>query len=283
MKNIPASFINNFDKFAFEFDRRDYQQNMQIFHFHDRYEIYYLVSGERDYFIENRTYHVEPGNVVLINHGVIHRTIGVSCQGYERALFYYEKEFQALIDKLFPTTDLFSVFDFDLHVFALPEDGQKFMHDHILKIAHECQQKQENYEEYLEVLFIELLLYLKRAISDSLTAVPQLNNSKFAKISDIIAYINNNYMKRLTLPIITSKFFISTSCFTKTFKEATGFTFVEYLNNLRIKHAQYLLQGTDLNVSEIAEKVGFESVTHFGRVFKKFSGVSPLNFRKEKR
>ena len=281
LNRIPSSFVNNFDKFAFEFNRLEKQQNMQIFHFHDHYEVYYLISGERDYFIDNRTYHVKPGNLVLINTGIIHRTIGVSAEGYERALFYYEIEFKNQIDKLFPNLDLFSVFDMDMHVFALNEKDQTFFNRQILKIASECINRHLNYQQYLEILFVELLLYINRCINDSLTKVPQVTNPKFAKISDILAFINSNYMHKLTLPLITEQFYISTSCFTKTFKEATGFTFVEYLNNLRIKHAQYMLRGTDLTVSQIAEKVGFESVTHFGRVFKKFSGMPPLTYRKQ--
>lgn len=282
MEHIPSSFINNFDKFAFEFVRLDQQQNMQIFHFHDRYEIYYLISGERDYFIENRTYHVKPGNLVLIDKGIIHRTIGESSTGYERALFYYDTAFETQMKYMFPNINLFSIFNKDLHVFALSKKDQAFLEKQIVKIADECLNQNENYLQYLEVLYIELLLYINRCIYDSLTQVPQVSNPKFAKITDIIQFINSNYMKKLNLPLITEKFFISTSCFTKTFKEATGFTFVEYLNNLRIKHAQYMLRSTDLSVSEIAEEVGFESVTHFGRVFKKFSGMSPLNFRKHK-
>ena len=281
MNRIPSSFVNNFDKFAFEFNRLEQQQNMQIFHFHDRYEIYYLISGERDYFIDNRTYHVKPGNLVLINTGVIHRTIGVSARGYERALFYYEMDFKNQIDELFPNRNLFSVFDMDMHVFSLNKQDQAFFNRQVLKIAHECISRHLNYRQYLKILFIELLLYINRCINDSLTKVPQVTNPKFAKISDILAFINSNYMHKLTLPLITEQFYISTSCFTKTFKEATGFTFVEYLNNLRIKHAQYMLRGTDLTVSQIAEKVGFESVTHFGRVFKKFSGMPPLAYRKQ--
>ena len=205
MENIPSSFINNFDKSAFEFNRLQKQQDMQIFHFHDYYEIYYLVSGERDYFIDNRTYHVKPGNIVLINRGVIHRTIGVSSKGYERALFYYDREFEEEINRRYPNANLFSVFNLDLHVFNLSEKDQQFVNSQILKIARECLEKQENYQDYVEVLFIELLFYLKRCISDSLTAVPQMVNPKLAKISDIIAFINNNYMKRLSLPLITEK------------------------------------------------------------------------------
>src|SRR5690554_5138599 len=116
---MPSYSVNNFDKFAFEYIRTDRQRDMEIFHFHDYYEIYYLVSGQRDYFIDNRTYHVEPGNIVLINKGVIHRTIGNSdAQGYERALFYYEKHFEEEINQRFPNADLFSIFNLDLHVFT---------------------------------------------------------------------------------------------------------------------------------------------------------------------
>lgn len=65
-------------------------------------------------------------------------------------------------------------------------------------------------------------------------------------------------------------------------KVATGFTFVEYVNSVRIKEAKHLLEQTTLKVNLIARKVGFGSVTHFGRVFKAVTGHAPLYYRKGK-
>jgi YesN/AraC family two-component response regulator len=66
------------------------------------------------------------------------------------------------------------------------------------------------------------------------------------------------------------------------FKEATGFTFVEYLNSVRIKEAKRLLERSSMKVKLISRKVGFGSVTHFGRVFKLVTGHTPLYYRKAK-
>lgn len=61
----------------------------------------------------------------------------------------------------------------------------------------------------------------------------------------------------------------------------TGLTFTEYLNYIRVKEAKELLCKSAESITQISEKVGYESITHFGRVFKKLTGVSPLKYRKQ--
>jgi len=80
--------------------------------------------------------------------------------------------------------------------------------------------------------------------------------------------------------MLAEKFYLSPYYICKIFKESTGFTFIEYLNKMRVKEAQKLLRAKGSTVLGISEKVGFGSVSNFGRVFKEISGVSPLNFRK---
>jgi AraC-like DNA-binding protein len=72
---------------------------------------------------------------------------------------------------------------------------------------------------------------------------------------------------------------VSTFHFCRTFKQTTGLTFVEYLNRVRIENAKGLLHKSDLRISEIAYEVGFQSITHFNRVFRKLAGHSPTMFR----
>ncbi|PEE73423.1 hypothetical protein COM81_28730 [Priestia megaterium] len=108
----------------------------------------------------------------------------------------------------------------------------------------------------------------------------EYHNSLHEKVSEIVRYINNHYMDLLTLHSLSKQFHISPYYLSRIYKKGTGFSFVEYLNQVRINEAQKLLKTTSLSVTSIAEKVGYENPTHFGRVFKKVTGISPLKYRK---
>ena len=74
--------------------------------------------------------------------------------------------------------------------------------------------------------------------------------------------------------------FNSPSYFCRSFKETTGFSFVEYLNNIRIREAQRLLEGNEAEGHPHRRASGFDSVAHFGRVFKQVTSQTPLECRK---
>jgi AraC-like DNA-binding protein len=65
------------------------------------------------------------------------------------------------------------------------------------------------------------------------------------------------------------------------FKKATGINFTDYLSRVRIEKAKNLLLNPNLRVSEIAYEVGFQSLTHFNRVFKRVVGQSPTEYREQ--
>ncbi|MEN8905722.1 MAG: AraC family transcriptional regulator [Clostridiales bacterium] len=97
----------------------------------------------------------------------------------------------------------------------------------------------------------------------------------------MVNYINSNYMDTISLTSVANKFYISPFYLCRIFKEAIGFSFNEYLTSVRIKETQRLLKGTNYKVINIAEMSGFGSVSHFGRVFKDLTGMSPLQYRKK--
>ena len=75
-------------------------------------------------------------------------------------------------------------------------------------------------------------------------------------------------------------FFISQYYLSRSFKQVTGFTFIEYLNSVRIREAQRLLRETEKQVIQIAHMVGFNNISHFGRIFKAITKYTPLQYRK---
>jgi len=81
-------------------------------------------------------------------------------------------------------------------------------------------------------------------------------------------------LEQVAKAVHTSKFY-----FCKMFRRATGINFTDYLSRVRTERAKNLLLNPNLRVSEIAYEVGFQSLTHFNRVFKRILGQSPTDYR----
>ncbi len=101
-----------------------------------------------------------------------------------------------------------------------------------------------------------------------------------ASLLPAMEYIENNYKTKITLDCISSALHIDKFNFCKSFKLATGMTFVEYLNLRRLKNAEEMLMQTNLPISEIAFECGFTSIQNFNHFFKKSKGISPISYRK---
>lgn len=98
-------------------------------------------------------------------------------------------------------------------------------------------------------------------------------------IDDIISYITNNYHEKFTLTELAAKANFSVSQFTNNFKKRTGVAPIYYINLTRLEHAKYLLEQTSYPIGIIMEKVGFLDSAYFSKIFKRYYGVSPLQYR----
>ncbi len=251
-----------------------------LHHYHDCYELYYLYSGERYYFIQDKTYHITSGSFVLINPNEIHRTGNLGSFGYDRMLIHFSKEL--LADYL--TTDHslqpYKTLEEEIHIISLSPQEQNFVETllHIMDSEYTKNNHREN--AYIKLTLLQLLLFLntcKPGLQDQ--ALTQINNTQ-KTMFEILGYINNHYSENLTLETISEQCFLSSFYLSRTFKEVTGFHFIEYLNNVRTKEAKKLLLNSSLTINEITASVGFNSSTHFGRVFKQITGCSPSFYRK---
>jgi two-component system response regulator YesN len=93
-------------------------------------------------------------------------------------------------------------------------------------------------------------------------------------------YIAKNYGNRIELEDIAQCIFLSPAYLGILFKRETGQTFTEYVTDVRIKKAKELLQKIELNISDIAQKVGYKDARYFIKVFKRLVGITPSEYRK---
>lgn len=283
MSQPPIEFSQIYQYFMIEYKKATKTFNMPSEQYHDAYEIYYLVSGERYYFIKDKVYHIMPGDLIFININDIHKTSGLKNPNHERILIHFKPEFLIDFLALSKNIELLSTFERDINAVRLNINEQQNIERLLYRILDEYQEKMFGWEFSLKILLLDLLLFMKRKSENSNINFFQYPNALHEKISQISLFINSNYYDSLTLDIISKKFNISPWYFSRTFKEITGFTFIEYLNRIRIKEAQNLLKNSNLSIEEITGKVGFDSSTHFGRTFKSLVGISPLKYRKSKR
>lgn len=100
-------------------------------------------------------------------------------------------------------------------------------------------------------------------------------------VAKTIAYIEENYMHRLTLASISANVNLSSSYLCRVFKSEVGISITSYLNNLRIRKAATLIKEQALSLKEISAMVGIDDQLYFSRLFKKCMGISPSEYRKK--
>jgi AraC-like DNA-binding protein/quercetin dioxygenase-like cupin family protein len=286
MDEVIALSISSFDllnenqSFGIQYMKYDKPTSMPSEHYHDHFEIYYQLTGERYYFIKDRSYYVKKGDIIVINKTELHKTSFAGAEVYERILINFKEDY--IRDMLNSSEDMdpMELFSRDVNVYSLSLSEQNFAEQLLNKMLDENKKRADGFNLYMKISLLELLIFLNRLSWKAQNHYLEFPSALHKKISTVAKYISNNYFLELTLNGLSLEFHVSPFYLSRTFKEVTGITLTEYINITRIKEAQRLLVDTNLGVSEIAEKVGFDSSTHFGRVFKSIVQVPPLKFRK---
>jgi AraC-like DNA-binding protein len=248
-------------------------------HYHDSYEIYYLLQGTRLFFIHDRLYELTAGDLVFINSNEIHRTMENGCPGHERLVINFKSSFLEPYVEDWPSIETF--FIEKGHVIRLLEEKKLFIRMLFEQISLEITNCDTGYLSYLRALLTKLLLFgVRRADRKQSSSAELLAHPLDRKIIEIVRYINTHYPQTLSLDQLAKSFYISSSYLCRSFRRVTGFSFIHYVNMTRVKEAMRLLRYTDMKIIDIANAVGFNNLTHFNRIFKTHTNISPKNYRK---
>lgn len=127
----------------------------------------------------------------------------------------------------------------------------------------------------------EFITYLYQLIIASIRHSNVEEMKVDTRIDLAIEYIRTHYQEELTLNDLSYQYALSPNYFSATFKKATGMGVVNYITKLRMDRACSLLRDTDWSVGEIARSVGYSDSQYFFRVFKKYTDVTPLQYKKD--
>ncbi|MBN2221038.1 MAG: helix-turn-helix domain-containing protein [Vallitaleaceae bacterium] len=249
--------------------------NMPNHHFHDSYELYYMNSGTRLYFINDKTYQVPQGSLVHIDRHLLHKTIDTG-QEHSRILMSFHRNFLN-----FEGCDEFLDSVFKKHpITSFNVSAQHRVEELLNRMIYEVNAMNPHYMVSIRAYLIELLLLTSRYIQ--LEGEQPLCHSKTEeKVQEILSYLQKNYPAPITLDLLSEKFFMSRYYISRLFKKETGFTIIEYLHSIRVLQAQKLLRETNTKIIHIAELTGFSNVSNFGKVFRSITGQTPMEYRKK--
>jgi AraC family L-rhamnose operon regulatory protein RhaS len=129
--------------------------------------------------------------------------------------------------------------------------------------------------------FLELLFLIERIRLAPETGHDMILSEQAGEMDPIILYLHTHYQERITIAELTSLFHINRTTLNEKFYGTTGQTIMSYLIGLRMRLASLMLRDTSLPVSEIMDRVGFKDITHFGRTFRKQTGLAPSEYRQK--
>lgn len=244
-------------------------------HSHDLTELYYLLEGERVYFVDDRVITVHKGELILIPGNELHATASSEIAEFERILINYDPAL--LPPPLRSRSQWFHSRGYRLFRLTLREQDET--ESLLNRMLEECRLQRPYYETCVITLLTELLILLQR--SEITSQAGGTKHPLHQLVTEVATFIRDHYRESLTLEETARHFFISPSYLSRVFHRLTGFHFREYIIHIRVREAERLLAGSSDKIQEIASAVGFEHLSHFNKTFKKSTGLTPLQYRKE--
>lgn len=257
------------------------QNNMLTDHAHKTFEVYYLTSGKRNFFIKNQLYVADAGTIIFIAPDVLHKTTNYSDDPYSSLIinfrtnifpeyFLEDKDFKNLIE-----CDFFM---------AEPDEEIKTLLNTFIKTCSEIlKAKPCAYEIKLHSLLTNILFILTDLYksNENLIRPNGISNSQNT-VNEIKKYIAEHFDEDLALEKISTKFFISTFHLCRIFKQIQGVSLHDYITTVRINEAKNYIDNYDIKISALYRKLGFKSEITFIRAFKSRMGITPLQYRKKR-
>ena len=244
----------------------NFGDTMHSHHYHDFYEIYYMMNGNCNYFIDDKIYEVFAGDIVLIPKGVIHRTNYVSSE-HTRILIECS-------ENMVPESVRNSLSSI-LYLYR-----GTYINKDFYSIFKRLEKEYNNPDQFSREMIQSTLnmVFCTFARTKSIVKDARRKNNM---IEDVVAHVKENFNQPINLSQVARDHFVSQEHLSRTFKKHTGFGFNEYLTLVRLQHAEQLLKSpAKMSISEIAYNCGFNDSNYFSDKFKKAYGISPLRYSK---
>lgn len=253
-------------------------------HWHEHLQLYYFVSGRAVLECGQNRFYVSSGSIAIINSNELHYMESLS----DDLKFYVIRIDQSFlfsnqVDLL--QTKYFAPLSQNLISFRNLIENDAQVTDCVIKTIREYSEKQTGYELAVKSYIYQLIVLLLRGYVSRILTINEFESKirTLRRFDNVFEMIEKNYADKISIEELARVMNISTFHFCRVFKQTTGKTTTEYINDVRLEKAALCLEQEELNITEIALKCGFDSVNYFSRLFRKQYHISPTKFRENSR
>lgn len=249
-------------------------------HWHDTYEIDYVISGmNANFYLNEKTFNQKAGEIVCINPYEIHgldlpKTKNRIAMTVMIPIAFLEQvninNFQLKLINLIPKSDnknyllLHQLFNELYHLLSLKNEDQ------LIRV------------EKIGIVYT-ILGILFRHFAQRDDQIPEnYASNRYIYIQKALKWLQNNYMQEVSIRKLASQVSLSSSYFSHIFKQVVGKTPQNYLQEIRVAHARQLIQNNDVTMTQIAIEVGFANTKAMNKAFKKVMKITPYQYKLKK-
>jgi AraC-like DNA-binding protein len=254
-------------------------------HWHNEMEIIYLFKGSATFRVERREYAIQAGEALLIHPGELHSGDG----NHDGGVCYCSIVFKLSWLSSLQTDRIQELFlnpllQGDVRLPTLLStscESHLALLDAVRKILLRYDSRSPAYEMSLKGMMLQLIADLHRLglVEEGCADVDQRGRELHQPIKKVLAYMEDNAGRKITLDQLASILSLSRSHFCKFFRTQTGMRPMEYLNYLRVNHAAKLLRTGSYNILEASLESGFQHVSYFTKWFKFYMNMTPSEYK----
>lgn len=255
--------------------RNDENKNI---HIHNCCEVLFCISGGKNFFIHDRIYEVDCGDIFIINQFENHKITSDDNCVFERYVLQINPEFLHRVSS--ELTDLSQCFYIRNKNIShkIPTTPEQF--DTLLNLFQRLNNDTGYGDEIIkEIIVTEILVLINESFIENNKDYTYTSNCENKNLYKALKFINDNYDKEISLDIISKNIYISQNELCALFKNYLGTTVKKYITSRRITKAKKLLNKGN-TVSETAFLCGFDDYTSFIRSFKQAVGMPPGKYKK---
>ena len=249
-------------------------------------EITFVHSGEGEFVIENERYVVSAGSLIMIGPDEFHRLIAKQGSIVRAVSLHFDETFVARPSGSSQDKELLKPFYLSDHSIrrqlSMDESLSSDALLTLIQIDEELRTSRSDSALAVRTYLQGFLFRFSRKLQ-TISPIPTYrgwDSTHHADMAPVIEFLHREYSQANRLEDLAKMVCLSPGHFCRRFKRTTGSTYLEYVHRLRIDKAMDLLIDGRVGTAEIAAQLGYSSQSHFNRVFKRFVGHAPVEFRR---